>query len=569
MDKKISIQFKSTAYRMLKKMPGKLWFIFGEFIDNSISSYLQNRDELQRLNGKDFKLRIELSYDNDDEIRITDNAAGIDYNNWMRALQPGDIPEDDTGLNEFGMGMKYSAVWLSNHWTLKSKFINDSFQRVVHFDFHEVVTNGLEDLPYEEVNMPEINHGTQLILTDLESGKIKPFPRVRTQKHISSIYRNFLRKDDSFISKYKVDSNIEIIAFGEKLTYKEPGFLKTQWYKDRHELVPLDLSPEIEWKFEFDKIISNPKDNEKIRFSGFIGILPEIKQGNNGFSYFRRGRVVEGSGDEKIFPSILSTNPSSFKYKRLYGEFHFDDTDEGKVESTFNKNAFQDKEFIDYCIRGLALDLRKVSFTEVPNKTYNLLQQAAEHRSNFDPQAAKKTINKYAEKERKFKENKERQEAINKQLQNITGDLIKKKEIGLSIINAKEIPNQVNFKQRNPDTDLEYHFNLSYWESIDPDEKLYSIEVAIEIKDFNKNPEVEKKFNSSTKFQEIKISVNLKHKLFMNNESFRSDTQLFGIIINTIKCLAYSEVMGRDAGARDIHYLRNTFNRSIDSFLHE
>ena len=127
MEKKISIQFKSTAYRMLKKMPGKLWFIFGEFIDNSISSYLQNRVELERINGKNFKLRIELKFDNDDEIRITDNAAGIDHKNWLRALQPGDIPEDDSGMNEFGMGMKYSAVWLSNHWTLKSKSINDSF----------------------------------------------------------------------------------------------------------------------------------------------------------------------------------------------------------------------------------------------------------------------------------------------------------------------------------------------------------------------------------------------------------------------------------------------------------
>ena len=74
---------------------------------------------MERINGKNFKLRIELSFDDDDEIRITDNAAGIDHKNWVRALQPGDIPEDDSGMNEFGMGMKYSAVWLSNHWTLK------------------------------------------------------------------------------------------------------------------------------------------------------------------------------------------------------------------------------------------------------------------------------------------------------------------------------------------------------------------------------------------------------------------------------------------------------------------
>ena len=67
---KISIKFRSSAYRMLKKMPGKLAFIFAEFIDNSISSYLQNREKLEKINGKDFKLQIVLDYNDDDEIRI-------------------------------------------------------------------------------------------------------------------------------------------------------------------------------------------------------------------------------------------------------------------------------------------------------------------------------------------------------------------------------------------------------------------------------------------------------------------------------------------------------------------
>ena len=58
--------------------------------------------------------------------------------------------------------------------------------------------------------------------------------------------------------------------------------------------------------------------------------------------------------------------------KRLYGEFHFDDTDNGKVESTFNKNAFQDQDFINYCINALALEIKKISFVEFPGKKFNL-----------------------------------------------------------------------------------------------------------------------------------------------------------------------------------------------------
>tara|TARA_B110000503_G_scaffold90611_1_gene137003 strand:+ start:1581 stop:3293 length:1713 start_codon:yes stop_codon:yes gene_type:complete len=570
MEKKISIQFKSTAYRMLKKMPGKLWFIFGEFIDNSISSYLQNRVELEQINGKNFKLRIELKFDDDDEIRITDNAAGIDHKNWLRALQPGDIPEDDSGMNEFGMGMKYSAVWLSNHWTLKSKSINDSFQKIVHFDFHKVISKNLEDLPYEENYDSKITHGTQLILTQLETGKLRPFPKVKTQKHITSIYRNFLRQDQPFFSKYKVDSNIEIIAFGQKLSYEEPGFLKTQWYKDRHNSVSLVESPEIEWKYEFDEFISNPKSikKEKIRFSGFIGILPEIKQGNNGFSYFRRGRVVVGSGDEKVFPTRLSTNPSSFKYKRLYGEFHFNDTDEGKVESTFNKNAFQDEDFITFCIDSLALILRSVNLDEIPHRKFNLLQQADQHRSTFDPEAAKKTIDRFAEKETKFKKDKERQAVIKKQLSSITKEVIQKSEDELVITTGAEIPNEVTFEKNNAEDQIEYHFKLNYWESINPDEDLYSMEKD-QLESFNTNSKIEKIYRNSNKFQICRIKVNLKHRLFMNNESFRTETQLFGLIINTIKCMCYSEVIAKGSGAINAHFLRTAFNKSIDTFLHE
>jgi len=570
MDKQISIQFKSTAYRMLKKMPGKLWFIFGEFIDNSISSYLQNRELLERINGSDFTLKIELSFDDDDQIKIFDNAAGIDHKNWLRALQPGDIPEDDSGLNEFGMGMKYSAVWLSDYWTLKSKSIHEPFQKEVSFDYNKVISLGLENLPYKEISKPKVKHGTELILTKLDKDKLRPFPKKKIQKHISSIYRNFIRNDHQFYSKYKVDSKIEIIAFDKTLSYSEPGFLKTQWHKDRHSLVPIEKSPEIEWKYEFDKLISNPlkKNKEVIRFSGFIGILSEIKQGNNGFSYFRRGRVVEGSGDEKIFPKKLSTNPGSFRFKRLFGEFHFNDTDSGKVESTFNKNAFQDVTFINYCIDSLALELRSVSLSENPGRKYNFLQQADKHRSSFDPDQQKKTIEKLAEKEKQYEGNLEIQHEIVKHLEKITSDSIKQDEESGQIVTGSEIPNAVKFKRRLGDEALEYHFNLLFWESIDHDAPLYSMETE-GVMIFDKETIKSRKYNTSSEFRVVNIKVNLKHGLFMKNESFRRDTQLFGMIINNIKCLCYAQLSAKASGATNVHFMKNAYDQTIETFLHE
>ena len=212
--------------------------------------------------------------------------------------------------------------------------------------------------------------------------------------------------------------------------------------------------------------------------------------------------------------------------------------------------------------------LRSVTFDEIPQKKFNLLQQADQHRSNFDPEAAKKTINRFAEKETKFKKNKERQEEIKKQLSSITKEVIQKSEDELVIRTGAEIPNEVTFEKNNAEEQLEYHFILNYWESIDPDEDLYSMDTS-PLESFESNSKIEKKYKTSKNFRIIKIKINLKHRLFMNNESFRTETQLFGLIINTIKCMCYSELLAKGGGAKNVHYLRTAFNKSIDTFLHE
>ena len=214
------------------------------------------------------------------------------------------------------------------------------------------------------------------------------------------------------------------------------------------------------------------------------------------------------------------------------------------------------------------MEIRNVSFVEFPDKKFNLPQQASGYKANFDPDAAKKTIDKFAEKEKKFKANKDRQNEINNQLENLTKKAIQKDENEISIGSGSEIPTEVNFVKRNAEEYLEYHFKLNYWESIDPGEDLYEIQKE-SIQNFSSEPSKEKEFITSKKYQNIRIKINLKHRLFMNNEAFRTDAQLFGLITDTIKCLCYSELLGKSGGAKNIHYLRNAFNKSIDTFLHE
>lgn len=82
-----------------------------------------------------YKLRIEISVDWENRtILISDNAAGIDAVNYQRAFEPAHIPLDDTGLNEFGMGMKTASVWLANKWCVYTKALGEDVERFTEFD---------------------------------------------------------------------------------------------------------------------------------------------------------------------------------------------------------------------------------------------------------------------------------------------------------------------------------------------------------------------------------------------------------------------------------------------------
>lgn len=552
-ENKVGIRFKAQAYRMLKAMPGKLWFVFSEFIDNSISSYLQNKDKLEELYGSDYKLIIEINFDNDDTITIADNAGGIDSHNWERALNPGDVPDDITGLNEFGMGMKYSAVWLSNVWTLRSRSINEKHGREVTFDYLKVIKENLEELEYIEVQMQP---GTILTLTKLELDKLRPFQWAKTRNHISSIYRNFIREYQPFFEDFIINSNIQIKAFGEVLLYQEKGFLFDQWYDDRqNKIISLENSPMIEWKYKFSETIIDPKSNSELKFSGFVGILPEIKQGSNGFSFFRRGRVIEGSGDEKIFPPSISSNPSSFPYKRLYGEFHFDDTENGHVESAFNKSAFQNRNFIDFCIDQVPRYIKNIEFPEFPNRTFNMRTQALEYRSNFNKLKAEASIKEFNKNEQKKIDNIEYQVEVEAQIASTTIDVISK--IENELFDLLPIPENLDYSLSSPVSGLKYNFVLSHFESINDSCHLYEV--------------LRSKVNEDKtgKSMDVEIKINLKHKVFIQNESLRNDHSKFFMLINFIRCLAYSECVSKDSGARDVFIFRNSINQFINIFLNE
>lgn len=98
----INVEPGVGIFRVIRNLSYKPQYALAEYIDNSISSYENNKVELRK-KYPGYKLRIVLQL-GADEILVKDNAAGIATKDYARAFKPAELPPDTKGLNEFGMG---------------------------------------------------------------------------------------------------------------------------------------------------------------------------------------------------------------------------------------------------------------------------------------------------------------------------------------------------------------------------------------------------------------------------------------------------------------------------------
>lgn len=143
---KVSIALKPNVYRTFRNLVNTVSNTLGEFVDNAVQSYLNNKEKLRAIESG-YKLIVEININWEQRnLTIWDNAAGIDSNNYLRAFEPAHIPEDVNGLNEFGMGMKTASVWLADKWSVRTKALGESVARYTEFDLDKVTRDEKEEL---------------------------------------------------------------------------------------------------------------------------------------------------------------------------------------------------------------------------------------------------------------------------------------------------------------------------------------------------------------------------------------------------------------------------------------
>lgn len=497
--KQVSIALKPNAYTTFRDLPNSLSNTIGEYVDNAVQSYFDNKERLKSYEPN-YKLCIKIIMDWEQKtLSIIDNAAGINSQNYLRAFEPANIPENRDGLNEYGMGMKTASVWLADNWTVTTKALGEDKERILSFDLNKVISEEKEVLDVIENEKPLEEHYTKIVLTNFSKNAPKNNTFEKLHRHLSSIYRYFLRLDE-----------IEIFVNGNKLIAPDYKILNAPFYKTPN-------GENFLWKKEIHFDVGKYKAN------GFIAVLDEIQQGANGLVLLRRGRVIVGGGDEHFFPRCIFGSAGTFRYKRLFGELEL----EG-FEVSFNKSSFKAEDDLQSLLEDIC--------DEIKSEKPNIFIQADGYRQRSRVQKDKiaQGIKENFEKKSVsdlFKKDKIEQEE--RKIQNF--ESIKKNE---ELIN-RSIPAETyseSILYDNKECEIKYEL-ITDTESTD----LYSVR---------------------KEHESFICKINLNHTFFDYYPQFKKNKD-YEPIIKILMAFAKAEIKAPDRGTVNPGNLRNLFNTYI------
>lgn len=350
---RIEIRPEVTMLSVLRHLNYKAWFAMAEFIDNAIQSFVANQDRLREIDGSDYQLTVDIQIDTSGPglITVTDNAAGISDADFPRAFRAAQIPDDRSGLSEFGMGMKSAACWFARSWSVRTKAMDEAVERTIKFDVRHIVENRIESLSTTVRDADPNAHYTVVSLTGLHHS-----PQGRTvqkiKDHLASIYRMYTR-----------DGRLVLMVNDEQLQYQTPTTLIAVPYVATGIPAEGPDVKQVEWRKEIDFDFGQGQ-----RVRGFVALRETGSTPLAGFALFRRDRLIEGSHDDTYRPPEIFKQTNSYPYQRLFGELQI-----YGFEVSHTKDGFRWEEY-----ESIFLDCLK---EEIEKEPLNLLAQAENYRA--------------------------------------------------------------------------------------------------------------------------------------------------------------------------------------------
>jgi hypothetical protein len=333
----VSIQPDVSALKMFRSMSFTPWYALGEFVDNSITSAVKNIDELKKLNGPDYQLRVKIEFPaGKDQLIIDDNAAGIAQHEMARALKTGTPPDDTSiGLSKHGVGMKAASFWWGSTLTIETFPLNLDHGWKVVIDISDP-DNIQTDATV--VVIPHRGHsGTKVTVDNLW----QKTPQGRTvgaiKSYLPSIYRAYI--SGSFTSE--IDCEIQFEK--QVLQFTPPNLLTAPYWNSKEG--PAKGSQDQLWKDAVHIKLASGKS-----ITGWVGILQELSRDLSGFFLHYRGKGIAGvapidsTGNSDSHDAKDAVSRSTYKPRKIFGApgmyldisfiGEFDITDFGKTITT-------------------------------------------------------------------------------------------------------------------------------------------------------------------------------------------------------------------------------------------
>jgi hypothetical protein len=338
------------VYAMFQSFNYKPWFALAEFVDNSISSYQENRPALESLHGPDFVLEVQINFDERANVlTIEDNAAGISQERYDGAFALATPPPDRDYLSQYGVGMKAAAFWFCGVWSVRTSALGEPFETELELDRDEIIRRNVPVLPPPTRRIvATIDHYTKITLEDLT----KPPTGGRTIGKIRSYLANIYRE---FISSGRV----KILWQGQALEAWVPKVLIAPRWDDPE-------GAAIEWHRDF--VLSG---GSGLGIPGSAYLLETMDKNYPALNLFWHGRLIRGNFEPYYRPEEIFKAPNSFEHRRIGIDLRLDE-----FLPTIDKQNFR---FDD---TGLSEEqLIELLQAELSKEEFPLLQQANKYRS--------------------------------------------------------------------------------------------------------------------------------------------------------------------------------------------
>lgn len=503
---KIAIRPKAGILSILKHIEYEPWYALAEFVDNAVDSYFKNENKLKRVEGQDFRLKVEIEINEQgNKIIIRDNAAGIGEKDFPRAFRPAEPPPDNGSLSEFGMGMKAAACWFSDTWSVTTKALNEMEKKTVYFDINKIKRDDIEELDVDTEDALKNEHYTRIELMNV----VKKMPRRRTlgkvKDHLAGIYRDYIRKKQLILK-----------LGGEELIFEEPKILTAPQFDNLK-------GKSIVWKQEIDFKLGGG-----LSVKGFAAIRERASTSEAGFALFRRGRIIEGSFDDGFRPEYIFGAPNSYRYQRVFGELHLEGFD-----AIFTKKRISWGDNLEPFLKKLRDQLNQNSLP--------LLTQADKHRAKGS--------------------DKDYRQSAKKALDDTVNDLEKNGQKAIADLrnNSKTDgadPKTLSKTEKSVHREFELRFSRITWKvsielSYDP-----SIRDLIEVGDHL----IPAKLTKGS-VRQIGIRLSLTHP-FMT-EFVGADPNKIEPILRIVAALGLSEVIATESGSKSKSEIRKNLNDLI------